>query len=82
MEIPACLLARAGIGTDQAWKADAVDGEIVIRALPGSEAEAEDGITDSLPDDIPEMARLALAEAGVCLPRLREILCEDVPIPF
>jgi antitoxin component of MazEF toxin-antitoxin module len=78
IEIPDCLLERAGIGADQPWKADVENGAVTIRAM--SEAEANSG--SRFPKGIPEMARAAFAEADVCVSRLREILCDNRAIPY
>ncbi len=78
IEIPDCLLERAGIGADQAWKADVEDGAVIIRAIPESEADSDNGF----PDYVPEIARAAFTEADICVPRLREILCNNQSIPF
>ncbi len=80
IEIPDCLLERAGIGADQPWKADVEDGAVTIRAL--TEAEAESDCDNRIPDDVPETACGALTEADICVPRLREILCNNQTIPF
>jgi antitoxin component of MazEF toxin-antitoxin module len=78
IEIPDCLLERAGIGADQPWKADVEDGAVTIRARPEDEADYD----SRFPDDIPEIARAAFIEADICVPRLREILCGNQPIPY
>lgn len=75
--IPDCLLKQAGIGKDQRWQADAENGVVSIRALPDGEDE-----DDPLLDEIPEPARLAFIENDLCIPRLRELLCGNDPIPF
>jgi hypothetical protein len=78
IEIPDCLLERAGIGADQPWKADIEDGAVTIRAMP----KAEENSGSRFPEGVPEIARAAFAEADVCVNRLREILCGNQPIPF
>jgi antitoxin component of MazEF toxin-antitoxin module len=78
IEIPDCLLERAGIGADQPWKADVEDGAVTIRAIPEAEADCD----SRFPDDVPEIARAAFIEADVCVNRLREILCGNQSIPF
>jgi antitoxin component of MazEF toxin-antitoxin module len=76
--IPDCLLERAGIGADQPWKADVENGAVTIRAMPEDEADND----SRFPDDVPEIARAAFIEADICVPRLREILCGNQPIPY
>jgi hypothetical protein len=78
IEIPGCLLKQAGISKDQKWKADAEDGAVTVRAVP--EDEIQD--SDAFPCGLPSVARDVFMEAGVCIPRLREILCGNDPIPF
>ena len=76
-DIPDCVLEKAGIA-DQAWKADVEDGAVTIRAMPESETDSDNGF----PDDVPEIARTAFAEADICVPHLREILCNNQSIPY
>lgn len=76
--IPDCLLATAGIGTDQRWQAYADDGVVSIRALPDDEDDGD----NRLPDEVPESTSLAFSEADICVPRLRELLCNNDTIPF
>lgn len=81
ISVPECLLAMAGIGTDQRWQAFAEDGAVSIRALPDDE---DDGRSDDnvFPGEVPESARLALLENDTCIPHLRELLCNNASIPF
>jgi len=79
--VPDCLLKRAGIGKDQRWQANAEDGAVTIRALP--EDEDDDGDSDDgFPDEVPESARFVFLESDLCVPRLRELLCNGDPIEF
>ena len=75
ISIPDCLLEQAGIA-DQGLKADVEDGAVIIRALRCD----DDG--DKFPDEVPESARLAFLENDLCIPHLRELLCNNDPIPF
>jgi antitoxin component of MazEF toxin-antitoxin module len=78
VEIPQCLLDQAGISTGQPWKTEVGDGVVTICAMP----EDESSDADKLPDDLPEAARLAFKEAGVCSAQLEELLCSNDPISF
>ena len=80
IEIPDCLLERAGIGSDCGFRAETDDGAVTIRALPDEDDDEE--LDDILPDDVPESARAILLDYGVCIPALREILCGSDAIPF
>ena len=85
IEIPDCLLDKAGIGRDQGLQADVEDGAVIIRALDdevSGDNLACDEDADPFPEEVPDALHCVFIENDVCIPRLREMLCDNTIIPF
>lgn len=85
IEIPDCLLDKAGIGIGQGFQADVEDGVVSIRALgdaAGSDTIPHDETDDPFPEEVPDTVRRLFIENDLCIPRLREMLCDNTIIPF
>lgn len=69
-EIPACVLAEAGIDADAGLQFDARDGEVIIREI---EQEWDDSECDN-PDNIPAELLAVLTQSNICIQHLRDLL--------